>query len=64
MTTPSPTTQILATETDKRCAACQHSWAAHDGIGARFCAATIVNGSTRGCVCAPDTAMSEPDVTD
>lgn len=34
-----------------RCAACAHPWSTHDPIAARFCAATVVGGFTRGCVC-------------
>ena len=40
------------------CAACPHRWAAHDEIGARFCAATLVGRFSRGCVCAPTSALT------
>ncbi|OLF18025.1 RGCVC family protein [Actinophytocola xanthii] len=68
MATPNTTSAdfVVGTEGNKRCAACQHSWAEHDGISARFCAATIVSGSDRGCVCAPtantvDSAVATQD---
>jgi len=41
------------TTADRQCAACGHSWNTHDDIAARFCAATIVNKFSRGCVCVP-----------
>jgi hypothetical protein len=36
---------------DGLCAACPHPLDAHDVIGLRYCAATAVGTSTRGCVC-------------
>jgi hypothetical protein len=68
MTAPSPTNPDLlpgdtTSDTDKRCAACQHRWAEHDGISARYCAATIVNGSARGCVCVPNATTDNATMT-
>src|ERR1041384_8882184 len=64
VTAPSPTRTDRSTdttpETDTRCGACQHPLAAHDGISARYCAATIVGGETRGCVCVPDATPTMP----
>jgi hypothetical protein len=40
-------------EAYQECAVCPHPWAAHDEIGARFCAATSVGHFSRGCACAP-----------
>lgn len=57
VTAPSPTgpaVQDGTGEADKRCAACRHRWAAHDGTSARYCAATIVSGTARGRGCASD----------
>ena len=57
-TRAAPTTSVALAdatgEADPRCAACQHFWTTHDDIAARFCAATMVSGTTRGCVCVPD----------
>jgi hypothetical protein len=62
VTAPSPTNTDRSAETnpeaEKRCGACGHPLAGHDGISARYCAATIANRSTRGCVCAPSTATT------
>ncbi|WP_246258676.1 RGCVC family protein [Amycolatopsis anabasis] len=33
------------------CAACPHPWSGHDLIAARYCAATVAGGHSRGCVC-------------
>ena len=66
VTAPSPTNTDRSAETtpdatpdaEKRCGACGHPLAAHDGISARYCAATIANRSARGCVCGPSTATT------
>jgi hypothetical protein len=63
VTVPNPTSTDLPAHTregDKRCAACPHQWAEHDGISARYCAATIVSGSGRGCVCSSDVVTDAP----
>ena len=62
VTAPSPTSPEVVTKADRPCAACNHSWAGHDGIAARFCAATLVNGSTRGCVCGPNAITVDAEV--
>jgi hypothetical protein len=54
VTAPSPTSTDLSADTTPdadKCGACQHPLAGHDGISARYCAATIINGADRGCVC-------------
>jgi hypothetical protein len=55
VTVPNPTSTDESTDTPReaedRCAACRHRWEAHDAIGVRFCAATLANGTERGCVC-------------
>lgn len=67
VTAPSPTITDVSTdttlETDRLCAACRHRRDAHDTIGARFCAATIANGTVRGCVCVSDATTSGAQVT-
>jgi hypothetical protein len=64
VTAPSPTstdrTADTTAETDKHCGACQHPLAAHDGISTRFCAASIVSGANRGCVCVPYATTTMP----
>ncbi|MFC4852672.1 RGCVC family protein [Actinophytocola glycyrrhizae] len=59
MTAPSSTTAEVAAE--RLCAACQHLWTTHDDISARFCAATIVNTYSRGCVCVPGATTGTTD---
>ncbi|MBF6334110.1 RGCVC family protein [Nocardia transvalensis] len=34
------------------CAACPHTWEAHDRIGIRYCTATTTRGLDRKCACA------------
>jgi hypothetical protein len=36
---------------DLDCAVCAHSYGDHDGIAARYCAATHDGGLARGCIC-------------
>jgi hypothetical protein len=36
---------------DPRCGVCPHPVADHDGIGLRFCRATLAAALDRGCVC-------------
>jgi hypothetical protein len=36
---------------DEACDVCEHPRELHDAIGRRFCAATISNALTRGCIC-------------
>jgi hypothetical protein len=33
------------------CDVCPHAAAAHDGIGRRYCDATLTGALTRGCIC-------------
>ncbi|MBF6328454.1 RGCVC family protein [Nocardia transvalensis] len=33
------------------CAACPHTWEAHDRIGIRYCSATTTRGLDRKCAC-------------
>lgn len=35
------------------CGSCAHLRSEHDEIAARYCAATLVGKSVRGCVCVP-----------
>jgi hypothetical protein len=41
------------------CATCPHPAADHDPIAARFCAATVAGGFSRGCVCTPVKVASQ-----
>lgn len=64
VTAPSPTSTDRSANTtleaDAPCGACQHPLAGHDVISARYCAATIANGATRGCVCVPNATATMP----
>ena len=69
VTAPSPTNTDRAADTgtettadaEKRCGACGHPLDGHDGISARYCAATIASGATRGCVCGLGAATPKPN---
>ena len=59
MLTTSPTAVLTDLDTtaegDALCAACPHQRAAHDEIGARYCAATTSHDHKRGCICSKET---------
>jgi hypothetical protein len=38
-------------ETSLLCSSCPHAQEAHDATALRYCAATLVSASTRGCIC-------------
>lgn len=53
MAAPEPQTlsQDVRPDAGDQCPACAHRRSDHDALGTRFCAATIVAGLTRGCIC-------------
>jgi hypothetical protein len=51
------TAPVPAPADPRACAACPHAVAAHDALGARFCAATAAAGHRRGCICSGGTAL-------
>lgn len=51
-------------EVAAQCAACPHPRTAHDRIATRYCAATIVGKTSRGCVCSAYPDDAAPITTD
>jgi len=49
--TSATSTVDVETKMAERCSTCQHPWADHDTLSARFCAATATGSLSRGCIC-------------
>lgn len=49
--TSATSTVDVIVEDAERCSTCRHPAADHDTLSARYCAATMSGGLTRGCIC-------------
>jgi hypothetical protein len=54
----------VAAQVATQCVVCEHVWAEHDVIAARYCAATVAGRFDRGCVCAAGSTVESPGGTD
>ncbi|MFJ4654264.1 RGCVC family protein [Nocardia sp. NPDC088792] len=52
MSSNGSTAPVTDAPPESSCAACSHSWEAHDSIGVRYCSATAAGGLDRECACA------------